>query len=398
MDFLGFVQHTDVTVAVIPHRSIDPGEMEMAARVPGLDLARAVAILWVMWFHAQNFGLRPETDPVATYGWMGVDLFFVLSGFLIGGQIVKPASGAGDFSYRRFYLKRAFRILPAYLTIVLIYFAVPRAQEYAAVQPLWQFLTFTENLFIDTRHANAFSHVWSLCIEEHFYLLAPAIILLCLRWPSAWRAEAICGGIVLAGMALRAYVWGHDLAPLETEAGTDNDAFAQRWLQSVYYPTWARLDGLLFGVVLAVLKTFRPALWSRAMRRGNLLLAGGAIGMAISIAIFRDRDGFVASVAGYPVLSFSLALLVAAANSTASLIGRSAIPGAGPIAACSYSLYLSHKMALHAAASGLGHWPAAPAWVRGLAYVASVAAAGLALYWCIERPALRLRARFLRAG
>jgi peptidoglycan/LPS O-acetylase OafA/YrhL len=65
-------------------------------------------------------------------------------------------------------MRRAFRVLPAYLTVLLFYFAIPGFREAPGLSPAWQFLTFTENFRIDYLHDQAFSHVWSLCVEEHF--------------------------------------------------------------------------------------------------------------------------------------------------------------------------------------------------------------------------------------
>ena len=154
-------------------------------RLPGLDLLRAIAIVWVMLFHSWMIGgIGAPFQPVADYGWMGVDLFFVLSGYLIGHQLLEPLSRGEPLRFGAFYRRRAFRILPAFLTVLAVYLLFPAWREAPGMQPAWQFLTFTMNLLIDYRHNQAFSHAWSLCVEEHFYLLFPWLAFWMTRRPS----------------------------------------------------------------------------------------------------------------------------------------------------------------------------------------------------------------------
>lgn len=90
-----------------------------SAHLPGLDLLRAIAVVWTMLFHSFLVGgLGEDWAWVQRYGWMGVDLFFVLSGFLIGSQVLKPLANGNRFSFREFYLRRAFRILPAFWAVL----------------------------------------------------------------------------------------------------------------------------------------------------------------------------------------------------------------------------------------------------------------------------------------
>ncbi len=132
-----------------------------SARLPGLDTLRAAAIVAVMLYHLGSF-LPEKMTAVAQLGWMGVDLFFVLSGYLIGTQLLRPYVTGEKPSIREFYRRRAYRILPAYLVVLWLYLAFPAWRESPAMQPLWQFLTFTVNLFFVDFSPHAFSHVWSL--------------------------------------------------------------------------------------------------------------------------------------------------------------------------------------------------------------------------------------------
>jgi peptidoglycan/LPS O-acetylase OafA/YrhL len=358
-----------------------------SAREPGLDLMRAIAILWVMLWH-MRLALRPGMwSGPAHYGWMGVDLFFVLSGYLIGSQLLRPYTRGSRPSIGGFYMRRAFRVLPAYLTVLLFYFAIPGFREAPGLSPAWQFLTFTENFRIDYMNDQAFSHVWSLCVEEHFYLVLPVLILFLMRRPSFGKALSVVPGILCFGIAIRAYVYLHYVAIFPR----DDYAFALAYVEKIYYPTHTRLDGLLVGVTLATIKTFRPAWWQRAMSHGYLLLVGGMALCAWAMWLFSDRLSFSASVVGFPLLSMGLGLLIASSIAPSSPLSK--VGGFGLIAALAYSTYLTHKEVIHFVRIHLPRLVEARGWVALIVYFAFSFAAAFVLYMAVERPFLRLRER-----
>ncbi|AIF49269.1 acyltransferase family protein [Dyella japonica] len=360
------------------------------SRLPGLDVLRAVAIVWVMVFHSYFIGGWGHFGGIEKNGWMGVDLFFVLSGFLIGAQVLKPLAEGGRFSFGEFYQRRAFRILPAYLVMVAAYFIWPSIREQGELQPLWQFLTFTVNLFIDARDHLAFSHVWSLCVEEHFYLVFPLLAWWLARHSSVRRFAVVCTGIVLAGMLVRGALWLHDLAPA---AGIDQNSYGKAFLERIYYPTWSRLDGLLMGVMLAAARVYRPVVWSRWGRHANGFLLAGVAVVGGAIWLFRDRTGFIPTVVGYPLLSFGLGLVVFAGAQTSGVLARWRVPGAGWLAAVSYSLYLSHKAVFHVVESVAGAGLDGHGVLTFAGYASAVLAVGALLHYGVERPFLTLRER-----
>lgn len=149
------------------------------SHLAGLDHLRAFAIVFVLLFHARLFPHPEWIDVVGKFGWTGVDLFFVLSGYLISSNLFQQMANAGTIILSDFFIKRFFRIIPAYLTVVAIYFLIPAFREREALAPLWKYLTFTQNFGLDLRVQGTFSHAWSLCIEEQFYFLLP-VILCCL--------------------------------------------------------------------------------------------------------------------------------------------------------------------------------------------------------------------------
>jgi peptidoglycan/LPS O-acetylase OafA/YrhL len=367
----------------------DPAVAARAPRRHGLDIVRAAAIAWVMVYHAMNLGLVPDPDNwFVIFGWMGVDLFFVLSGFLIASQLLTPWARGLRPDYGRFFARRLLRTLPAYAAVVALYFLLPGVREFPDIQPFWQFATFTENLLFQPTGPKAFSHVWSLCVEEQFYLLFPlAVASLAIR-PSARKTGCVLAAMVVLGIAIRAWLWLHDVAETPFDPAAEPDW--RPYMALVYYPTWSRLDGLLAGIAVAALKIFRPAWWARFAARPNLLLAGGLAGMAASILLFgRQIAPLLPAAIGFPLLSASIALVVAAASTDRALIGRYRIPGAAALATGAYSLYLSQKIAYHAVAAHA----AATGYARLALAFAAALALGAILYWAVERPFLRLRDR-----
>ena len=354
-------------------------------RLPGLDLLRTVAIVWVMLFHSFIVGgLGPDFAWLSRYGWAGVDIFFVLSGFLIGTQVLRPLQRGEPLPFGVFYARRAWRILPAFAVVLALYVLFPALREAPGLQSWWQFATFTLNLLIDYDRNQAFSHAWSLCVEEHFYLVFPWLAWWLTRRPSAARFVSVCAGVAMLGIALRTLVWLHDAA---------TDPPRNWYIEDIYYPTWMRLDGLSTGVALAALRVYRAQVWARPQARSNLLLFGGVVVSCPAFWLFRDRTGLLANALGWPLLSFAFGLLVFAGADRQSLIGRWRVPGTGWLAAISYSLYLSHKIAFHVVQTSFGVSLQGRGMLAFAMYAAAVLLLGAALHYLVERPFLRLRER-----
>jgi peptidoglycan/LPS O-acetylase OafA/YrhL len=144
-------------------------------------------------------------------------------------------------------------------------------------------------------------------VEEHFYLLFPWIAFWMMCWPLLGRTVAMGLAVVAFGMGVRGYVWLHEMARVRDQ---DGSAFGLCFVEGIYYPTWARLDGLLAGVALAARRIGRPQLRTRwQTRRAHVLMAATAL-CALAVWLFRHRQGFWPILLGYPLLSLSLALWV----------------------------------------------------------------------------------------
>lgn len=359
-------------------------------RLHGLDTLRALAILWVMPYHL--IGHFPEALQVpARMGWMGVDLFFVLSGYLIGSQMFRPYVQGGTLQIQDFYARRAYRILPLFLAVLLLYVFVPVWREAPGLQSPWQFVTFTENLLIDYRTNQAFSHAWSLCVEEHFYLLLPLLTLLLMRRPAAWKVYTTLTVVFVFGIAARGFVLLHDLRPL----GPDSDQYVTVYIEKMYYPTYVRLDGLLAGVSLALLRAFRPAWWAALMRRGHSLNLGAMVSLGLAgwctMPRFQSLSAraVVGDLFGYPLLALGFALLTASALSANGLLARVRVPGARLMATLAFSLYLTHKATVHVLLTLFPKLPDGAYWMLPVYLAACLAVAG-AMYLGIERRFLAL--------
>lgn len=201
---------------------------------PALDGLRGLAILLVVVYH--NFGFI----NVFFFGWLGVDLFLVLSGFLITDILLKTV---GSKNYlRNFYLRRMLRIFPLYyLCLILFLVIVPRLNPpfdlaYYTENQVWLW-TYMQNwlyIFKPAGDSSALHHLWSLSVEEQFYLAWPLVILL-LRKPN--RLMAFMAILLVGVILLRLWIWNYNVADL---------AYFNLY-------TFTRIDGLCIGSMIALL-------------------------------------------------------------------------------------------------------------------------------------------------
>lgn len=348
-----------------------------AGYVPVLDGLRAVSILLVILSH---LGL----DRVVP-GAFGVTLFFFLSGYLITRQLVQALRVQGRIGLSGFYLRRALRLMPAGLAYIVIA-GVLFQQAGGRISPagwlaaifyganyydLWQGYHST---LLGVRHP--FNILWSLAVEEHFYLLWPALLPLLIRSRRAGAILlALCAAVILWRVALLHLCFAGP-APGLCAAPNPNPLWRYNRL---YLATDTRFDSIAWGALLALWEDRAALAPSRARA------AGGAVLLVASFLLTGPlgRYGFRPSVQGAALLAL-LPWLVAARpallrHRAALLLGR-----------LSYSLYLWHWGAL-----ALADWLAPRGGARWLAL--AVAGAGLfaALsYRAIETPMLRLRRRF----
>ena len=260
--------------------------IRITGHLPGLDGVRGLAILLVMAVHfvgnatPANWGERLAAK-VGGWGVLGVDLFFVLSGFLITGLLLD--SKGGPHYFRNFYARRTLRIFPLYYAVLALLFLVlplvfalpPQLEEARRHQGfLW---TYTANFFIAAKGAWALtyvSHFWSLAIEEHFYLLWPLVVFSFRRE----TLERICLGMIGAALALRIALSLAGVSEL-----------------SISVLTPCRVDTLCVGALLATVAR-------RAAGPGLLVRRSGPAALAVAALILAVSGWCAAVRTGLPVL------------------------------------------------------------------------------------------------
>jgi peptidoglycan/LPS O-acetylase OafA/YrhL len=359
-----------------------------SSRNHGLDTLRAIAIILVFCYHYYVFVSGSYTFGMwSDVGWVGVDLFFALSGYLIGNQIFAAMRSDSGFSLPHFYARRFLRTLPNFYVILALFFLVPWFRVKGEMLPLWKFLTFTQNYQLTA--GTPFSYAWSLCIEEQFYMLLPAVALLVatLRGSIKWGWALVVASFA-TGIAMRASLWdpSHEVA----QGGLD-------YYRNIYYSSFCRFDELVAGVALAMARNYHAQTWKRLTAHGNLTFALGLVCTAITFYLLLNYHySFGMTVFGFPMLALSFSLLIVASLSERSVLQSVRIPGAASIALWSYAIYLTHKQVCLILARELKPYGLGPDDLVFVLCASAVSiAAGWLLYTCVESPFMRLRDRYV---
>jgi peptidoglycan/LPS O-acetylase OafA/YrhL len=333
---------------------------------PALDGLRAVAILAVIAYH----------DGRLPGGFLGVDVFFALSGFLITTLLLQEWDKLGSISIGRFYLRRFLRLGPALVTFVAVVFVIthvlfPELRD--SLRPRWALaaLLYCTNVLIGYAREyplGVVSICWSLALEEQFYLLWPlGLRALLRRGVSKPGAMCLAAGLCLVPAALR-----HGL--VATERGDPS-----LWLR-IYFAPDTRADAILVGCALALFLSWRPLTRTAVHAGGAAALAGivilGRLATTRSIADMVDSPMLISLAA------WSSAAVVFGALHTKPLMRVLELRPLVWIGKLSYSLYLWHGVGLEAG-SGFGPWMRYPAML----------ALAVASHLLVERPFLRLKAR-----
>ena len=325
-------------------------ELKSTVHIPQLDGIRGLAILLVMVLHfAYDGGIQDTTVALdclfinaAHYGWIGVDLFFVLSGFLITGILVDAKGGAGYF--RNFYIRRVLRIFPLYYGFLVLWlFVLPHFYSWPSemLYPVSQFWSWTymTNISQALQHTLDATppytgHFWSLAVEEQFYLLWPFLVFMFSRR----KLLCICGMCVLAAPILRFWLWwiGNPIA--------------------AYVLAPARMDALAAGAALALVWR-APGGVSRYRR-----WAWPAVGTGCALFVFTANlhssgrmDGVPFATLGYSSLALLFTALLTLAiesgrDQPAAFFARREMRFLGKY---SYALYVFHLPVAYFVAHGL---------------------------------------------
>jgi peptidoglycan/LPS O-acetylase OafA/YrhL len=331
-------------------------------QIPSLDGIRALSIVLVVAWHLSSSGSAPWLAQLwrIDSGNLGVRVFFVISGYLITSLLLAEHARTGTISLRRFYLRRALRIMPAFYFFLCV-MALAAALGLVPV-------TRTALLRAATYSANyagtgwTLGHTWTLAVEEQFYVL----------WPSL---------IVLLGV--RRSFMGAALVLLLSPLFRSIAVLSGHWPDNPRYSFECVADALATGCLLAYA---RPWLWNQA--RYRRMLERGAMELwpivILAIAVASARWEHFGSIVGISLLNIAIAVWIDwCLRFPGSRVGR--ILNARPIAfvgVLSYSIYLWQQPFLRE-----GHTLRFPLSILCIGVLA------LASYFCIERPMLRLRAR-----
>ena len=365
-----------------------------STRLHGLDHLRAIAILLVMIFHYGS-SIPAFLEPIRTIGWTGVDLFFVLSGYLIGYQLLKEYQREQQINFKQFYIKRFFRIIPAYISVLILYFSLGQFAEGNGLPNIFRFLSFTQNYGLDPQTQKSFSHAWSLCVEEQFYLILPIIIFIIFRSKLQRLSPYLFLSLIILGFLIRHYNWETFVQP-HIDSG-DRKQMVYGFLENIYYPTHNRMDGLIIGVMIAAIFTFKPEIKKVLTKNGNLMLVIGLLLFAIAYQICQSLISYQAMIFGLPLISLAYGILLIGVISPSCILHRVKSRFTYTIAILSYAIYLTHKQLYSLIKKGIDLIGIEELHIYTF-WICMVIAiiGGLVLHLLIEKPFLRMRKHYTK--
>jgi peptidoglycan/LPS O-acetylase OafA/YrhL len=354
------------------------------ARLAGLDVLRAGAVLLVMGRHMRN---PPGDWPVAARatfgmwnigGWVGVDLFFVLSGFLVSGLLFSEFRRHGRVSPLHFYARRAWKIYPPYFVMLAVSVLLIWAQggEFERLQLI------AEVLFFQNFERGLWNHTWSLAVEEHFYLLLPLVFLIVIH--ARGRGRSSLRPVLLVGALVA--VW---TLMMRVSTAAAVPAFSS---YTHVFATQLRLDSLFFGVMLAYPYHFHHDRFVGAMRPWRVpLLVGGLVLLAPAFVLPLERNPILYTL-GFSVLYVGSGMLLVASLLFDVRQSR-LLRGAASMGRHSYSIYLWHMPVIAFVMPLLDRLAGGtiPYALGAPLYLGLSVAIGVAMARLIEVPALRGR-------
>lgn len=368
-------------------------------RFPGLHGARAIAVVMVLQVHASNllmWRFRLPDSPLfyaSRSAWFGMDVFFILSGFLIGTMLSKGDTVSSARGIGKFYLRRGFRIFPLYYLVLTALALMPFTTAHQRSTLFWEYAYGTNYLVFHQRDL-VMPWAWSLCVEEHFYLVVPLVLLLA-RWLSSSRAKftMLFGLWALGGLVRVADGLAH-FNPRDPDG-----AFLRLFVR-----THDRFDILVVGVAIALAyRHHKEAVEAALARPGVRRMLGAAALAGLWLCVAPPK-----AVSAIPTLRESLswgtftslmcgpALLLIVAGSGRFKRALSA-PFFRPISTLSYGIYLIHipvgeHLALPLAVS-LRLSPGLT-WLCSVAFLWGFSLTGAwVLHLLVEKPMLALRER-----
>lgn len=364
-------------------------DQPLANRIFGLDLVRAVAIGLVLLLNGDPLLRRNFPDYPRFWFIDGVDLFFVLSGFLIGRILIDAfeENGYSLPAIRRFWKFRWFRTLPNYYLILVVTILFVYTKDGNIHDVGWRYFFFLQNLTGPI--PRFFSVSWSLVVEEWFYLTFPLVVYLLSRFVprlTARRAILMTTGIFIAvPLMLRLQMVFDNVSPSEFANLGSLFNFEMQFRSVAMY----RLDSIAFGVLGAYISFYHPDAWRRY--RLHAFVTG-----LLMYLFFRARldDGLAKFAFSFTICSFALSLLLPLASTISSAPKWVSVP-VTHLSVISYSAYLIHRTLVMDAFRAYGGRPFTDlqAVAYYVAYFIITIFLSTLLYKYFELPVMRLRER-----
>ena len=336
----------------------------MTSRNRTLDVLRGVAVLLVLVCH---YGLNPQFSanqgsqrlPLLEIGSVGVDLFFVLSGFLISGLLFSEFKATGSIDVRRFWIRRGFKIYPSFYVFLGATAILALLRTHGLPHELLQETFFVQNYFYPF-----WVHTWSLAVEEHFYFSLPLLLLVLIRCKQGsvnpFRlipAFSICLSALCLFLRIQAYRHG----------GAIHD---------IIHPTHLRMDALFAGVALGYYAHFDQDTFHEGGRKWVIYVG------LISTTTLLILPSLPRLTFAYVVFCFIVAWSANRLESKGALSR-----GLAWVGYYSYSIYLWHVMAMSLSQRIPDRWFRFPLYISGAVIL------GVSMATLIELPLLKLRDR-----
>lgn len=342
-------------------------------RYPSLDIVRIVGNGVIFFGHFdlvlslafRNMPLFGEKLICA--GHLMLDVFFLQSGYLVAKKLFAQY-GRGDKNVlRRFYLWRAARIAPLYYATVLFSFAFLTTPTWT-MAPVIQHLTFTMNFFGSIRDP-LLLHAWSLCVEEHFYLLLPLVFFLLSK---GTRKTAVIFAVLLltSVILMRVYVWQtvySHLPPIPKY-----DLAYWEWSKYFEWPTYTHIDGFIFGVGMAAIQVFAKDWWNRLIALDWLWLIPSSIFFALAMFCAANKTQLLPTAFVFTLASLFYACLQMYCLSPKCPLNRLKHPFIGTLSILTFPIYLIHVEVIRFV---LRHFQNVPVLALGLSILMTISVA-----------------------
>lgn len=343
-----------------------------------LDLLRALAIMLVLGRHMSQTPpnmphfLKVPFEAYRYIGWMGVDLFFVLSGFLISGLIIKEFEKHGNFNAVHFLIRRGFKIYPSYYLFLIL--SLPAIIWIPNQVTLQKFIN--EAFFVSNYFENIWGQTWSLCIEEHFYILFALgfFILSKKKFPIKYLMWA-CIVTLIFPLCGRIYI--SSILP-----------FYQKPFQTA---TMFRIDALAFGVLISCLfQLYGEQLKEKIRRFAPLITIFGAA-LILPCAIWGYEKPLLYT-AGLTALYMGWGLILAVSMCYEFRTKNKIVTWVALLGTFSYSIYLWHKPFSGLCQLPSSWWPFhLDEWGRLAVFFIASLVVGIGMSKLVEYPTLKLR-------